>query len=137
MKTQAKHVGHAAHTNGHRNAPSGGTYRSQAERRAEGKALRDVVPRARQLRDMKISADVENMDDEMLRRYADACGWALARAHARSGDPAMIAGYMGSGRIFDEAVCDFAADYADQAERDHRAFVKAFREGRVKAVFES
>ena len=60
------------------------------------------------------------------------CGWALARAHARSGDAAMIAGYMGSGSIFDEAICDFAVDYADQAEQDHKAFVKAVREGRVK-----
>jgi hypothetical protein len=65
------------------------------------------------------------------------CGWALARAHARSGDAAMISGYMGSGGIFDEAICDFAVDYADQAERDHKAFVKAIREGRVKAVVES
>jgi uncharacterized protein (DUF2252 family) len=91
----------------------------------------------RQLRDMKISADIESMDDEMLRRYAEVCGWALARAHARTSDPAIIAGYMGSGRSFDEATCDFASDYADQAERDYKAFLKAFREGRVKAVTES
>jgi uncharacterized protein (DUF2252 family) len=91
----------------------------------------------RQLRDMKISAEIDSFDDAVLRRYAEACGWALARAHARTGDPAMIAGYMGSGRSFDEAVCDFAGDYADQAERDHKAFVKAFREGRVKAALES
>jgi uncharacterized protein (DUF2252 family) len=91
----------------------------------------------RQLRDMKISADIDSMDDEVLRRYAGMCGWALARAHARSGDAAMISGYMGSGGIFDEAICDFAGDYADQAERDHKAFVKATREGRVKAVVES
>ncbi len=91
----------------------------------------------RQLRDVKISAEIESMDDEILRLYAEACGWALARAHARSGDAAMIAGYMGSGTTFDEAICDFAVDYADQAERDHKAFVKAFREGRVKAVLES
>jgi len=91
----------------------------------------------RQLRDMKISADIDGMDDEALRRYAGTCGWALARAHARSGDAAMIAGYMGSGRTFDEAICDFAGDYADQAERDHKAFVKAIREKRVKAVVES
>jgi uncharacterized protein (DUF2252 family) len=91
----------------------------------------------RQLRDMKLSAIIEGMDDEFLRRYAEACGWALARAHARSGDAAMISGYMGSGGIFDEAICDFAVDYADQAERDHKAFVKAVREGRVKAVVES
>jgi uncharacterized protein (DUF2252 family) len=91
----------------------------------------------RQLRDMKISAEVETMDDDILRRYAELCGWALARAHARSGDAAMIAGYMGSGTTFDEAMCDFAVDYADQAERDHKDFVKAFREGRVKAVLET
>jgi uncharacterized protein (DUF2252 family) len=90
----------------------------------------------RQLRDMKISADIDGMDDEVLRRYAGLCGWALARAHARSGDAAMIAGYMGSGSILDEAICDFAGDYADQAERDHKAFVKAIRDKRVKAVVE-
>lgn len=91
----------------------------------------------RQLRDMKLSAIVESFDDEILRTYAEACGWALARAHARSGDAAMISGYMGSGGMFDEAIVDFAVDYADQAERDHKAFVKAVREGRVKAVVES
>jgi uncharacterized protein (DUF2252 family) len=91
----------------------------------------------RQLRDVKISADVEGMDDDMLRRYAATCGWALARAHARTGDAAMISGYMGSGRSFDEAICDFGVDYADQSERDHKAFVKAIREKRVKAVVES
>jgi uncharacterized protein (DUF2252 family) len=91
----------------------------------------------RQLRDMKLSAIIEGFDFEMLETYAEACGWALARAHARSGDPAMIAGYMGSGSIFDEAICDFAVDYADQAELDHKKFVKAIREGRVKAIAES
>ena len=53
------------------------------------------------------------------------------------GHAAMIAGYMGSGRTFDEAICDFAGDYADQAERDHEAFVKAIRERRVTAAAES
>ncbi len=91
----------------------------------------------RQLRDVKISVDIDGMDDDILRRYAEACGWALARAHARSGDAAMIASYMGSSRTFDEAICDFAGDYADQAECDHQAFVKAIRDGRVKAVVES
>jgi uncharacterized protein (DUF2252 family) len=90
----------------------------------------------RQLRDMKISADIDGMNDEVLRRYAGLCGWALARAHARSGDAAMIAGYMGSGTLLDEAFCDFAVDYADQAERDHKAFVKAIRDKRVKAAVE-
>jgi uncharacterized protein (DUF2252 family) len=91
----------------------------------------------RQLRDMKLSATIEGFDEELLRRYAEACGWALARAHARSGDAAMISGYMGSGGIFDDAVCDFAVDYADQAERDHKAFVKAVRQGRVKVQVEA
>ena len=85
---------------------------------------------------MKISADIDGWDDAVLRRYAGLCGWALARAHARSGDAAMIAGYMGSGSILDEAIC-FAVEYADQAERDHKAFVTAIREGRVNAVVES
>jgi len=102
---------------------------------SRGKRGRDFY--VRQLRDVKISAEIDSMDDELLRRYADACGWALARAHARSGDAAMMTGYMGSGHSFDEAICDFAGDYADQAERDHKAFVKAIREGRVKAVAES
>lgn len=52
-------------------------------------------------------------------------------------DAAMIAGYMGSGRAFDQAICDFAGDYADQAERDYKAFVHAFRDGRVAAIVES
>ena len=91
----------------------------------------------RQLRDMKLSALIESFDDVVLREYAAVCGWALARAHARSGDAAMIAGYMGSGGIFDEAICDFAVDYADQAEQDYQAFVKAVRDGRVTAHMES
>ena len=91
----------------------------------------------RQLRDMKLSAIIEGFDAELLQRYAEACGWALARAHARSGDAARISGYIGSSDIFDDAICDFAVEYADQAERDHKAFVKAVREGRAKAVVES
>ena len=91
----------------------------------------------RQLRDMKLSAIIEGFDDELLRGYAEACGWALARAHARTGDAAMISGYIGSSRTFDDAICDFAVDYADQAERDHKAFVKAVREGRVEARVET
>ena len=91
----------------------------------------------RQLRDMKVSAIIEGFDAGDLRAYGRVCGWALARAHARSGDAAMIAGYMGSSRIFDEALSEFAVEYADQAQRDHRAFVKAVREGRIKAVIEA
>ncbi len=91
----------------------------------------------RQLRDMKISAITEDWDDNLLRAYSKLCGVALARAHARSGDAAMISGYMGASSTFDDAICEFAVEYADQAQRDYRAMVKAVREGRVKAIVES
>jgi uncharacterized protein (DUF2252 family) len=91
----------------------------------------------RQLRDMKMSAILEDFDAADLRAYARVCGWALARAHARSGDAAMISGYTGASEAFDDAICDFSVDYADQAQRDHRAFVRAVREGRVDAILES
>ena len=90
----------------------------------------------RQLRDMKTSPIIEDFDAGDLRAYGRVCGWALARAHARSGDAAMIAGYMGSGSAFDDAMLEFAVEYADQAQRDHRAFVKAVRQGRIKAIIE-
>jgi uncharacterized protein (DUF2252 family) len=91
----------------------------------------------RQLRDMKLSAIIEDWDDNLLRAYSKMCAVALARAHARSGNAAMISGYMGSSETFDDAICEFAVEYADQTQRDHRAFVKAVREGRVKATIES
>ena len=74
---------------------------------------------------------------DILRTYGRACGWALARAHARSGDAAQIAGYMGSSEAFDDAICEFGMAYADQNQSDYRAFVKAVREGRIEAVVES
>jgi uncharacterized protein (DUF2252 family) len=91
----------------------------------------------RQLRDAKISAVVEDMDANLLRDYGRLCAWALAKAHARSGDSACIAGYMGASEVFDEAVTEFAVEYADQAERDYRAFIKAVREGRINATPEA
>lgn len=88
----------------------------------------------RQLRDMKGSAVVEAMNPMSLRFYAQICGWTLARAHARSGDPVAMATYLGKGRRFCEAIVDFAERYADQNERDYEAFAKAVREGRLQAV---
>jgi uncharacterized protein (DUF2252 family) len=90
----------------------------------------------RQLRDMKMSAIIEDFSAADLRSYGRVCGWALARAHARSGDAAMIAGYMGSSEVFDDALCDFAVEYADQAERDYKVFIRAVREGRLPATLE-
>lgn len=87
----------------------------------------------RQLRDMKVSAVIEDFDAGDLRAYGRMCGWALARAHARSGDAALIAGYMGASGAFDDAIAEFSVEYADQTQKDHRAFVKAIRQGRIKA----
>jgi uncharacterized protein (DUF2252 family) len=87
----------------------------------------------RQLRDMKIAPAIESATPAMLRGYAALCGVALARAHAKAGDSAMIAGYLGSTDRFDEAIGDYAVAYADQVERDYATFVKAVRDGRLKS----
>jgi hypothetical protein len=88
----------------------------------------------RQLRDMKGSANVEAMVPLGLNFYADICGWTLARAHARSGDPVAIAEYLGEDDQFDRAITDFARRYADQNERDYQAFADAIRSGRLQAL---
>jgi len=87
----------------------------------------------RQLRDMKGSADVESMAPPSLTFYARTCGWTLARAHARSGDPIAIAACLGEGDAFDKAMTDFSERYAEQNERDYQRFVKAIRSGRLEA----
>jgi hypothetical protein len=88
----------------------------------------------RQLRDMKGSAVVETMAPPALTFYARICGRTLARAHARSGDPIALAGYLGKKDRFDEAITSFAERYADQNEQDYQAFTKAIRSGRLEAV---
>jgi uncharacterized protein (DUF2252 family) len=88
----------------------------------------------RQLRDMKGSALVESMTPLALTFYARICGWTLARAHARSGDPVAIAEYLGGSDAFDQAITDFCERYADQNEKDYRQFVKAVRSGRLEAL---
>jgi uncharacterized protein (DUF2252 family) len=87
----------------------------------------------RQLWDGKGSAVVEAMEPSTMTAYAGLCGWTLARAHARSGDAAAIAGYLGSGETFDRAIAQFAESYADQNERDHAALQEAVEAGRVVA----
>jgi uncharacterized protein (DUF2252 family) len=87
----------------------------------------------RQLRDMKGSAEVETMAPVNLSFYAGICGWTLARAHARSGDPIAIAAYLGKGDQFDRSITDFSQRYADQNELDYQAFAKAIRSGRLAA----
>jgi uncharacterized protein (DUF2252 family) len=88
----------------------------------------------RQLRDMKGSAEVEAMAPLGLKFYAGICGWTLARAHARSGDPVAIAEYLGEDDQFDRSITDFAKRYADQNERDYQAFAEAVRSGRLEAL---
>lgn len=88
----------------------------------------------RQLRDAKVKPTIELMTSGNLTDYAKARGWSLARARARSGDAMMLAGYLGSGEAFDEAIARFSMAYADQTERDHAALVHAVRAGRVEAM---
>jgi uncharacterized protein (DUF2252 family) len=88
----------------------------------------------RQLRDMKMKIDLATMTTPDWLEYVDICGWALARAHARTGDAALIVGYLGKNEAFDSALAEFADAYADQTERDHQTLLKAIRSGRVNAA---
>jgi uncharacterized protein (DUF2252 family) len=87
----------------------------------------------RQLWDWKASADLSTLSESGLHAYSRACGWSLARAHARSGDRLAIAAYLGSGSKFDEAIASFSAAYADQNERDHQRLADAVADGAVAA----
>lgn len=90
----------------------------------------------RQLRDMKIKPLVELFTPDVMLDYAMICGWILARAHARTGDPATISGYLGKSDKFDEAIASFSVAYADQSERDHDELMKAARSGKLEVVME-
>ena len=119
-----------------------GRYANQGERVVAGQRLMQAMPDiflgwtrdetgrdyyVRHFRDVKASAEVDAMGAADLIAYAALCGRALARAHARSGDPCVIAGYLGSGGVFDRAIATFALRYADQTERDFEAFKKRSR----------
>jgi uncharacterized protein (DUF2252 family) len=103
-----------------------------AAKRRSRPAAKDYY--VRQLRDMKGSMSVSLMDPPQLSYYGRLCGWALARAHARTGRAAMISGYLGSSEDFDRAVADFAMAYADQNEQDYRGLLKAISDARVLAT---
>jgi uncharacterized protein (DUF2252 family) len=90
----------------------------------------------RQLWDAKVSAPIEELDGYQLARYAEVCGWTLARAHARTGDREAIAAYLGAADRFDRALATFAEAYADQNERDHAALAAAIEAGRLEADLE-
>jgi uncharacterized protein (DUF2252 family) len=94
-------------------------------------ALRDFY--VRQLRDWKVSIDVDTILPAGLVYYGTACGWTLARAHARSGDRIAVASYLGASDKFDQAVAAFALAYADLNARDHAALRQAVTDGRIAA----
>jgi uncharacterized protein (DUF2252 family) len=82
----------------------------------------------RQLKDMKASPDLEEFEPDDMRKYADVCGSVLAHAHARSGDPVMISGYIGTGDVFADAVTDFGVAYAAQNAEDYQAFLDRMKD---------
>ncbi|KYC17066.1 hypothetical protein WM94_22560 [Pseudomonas sp. ABFPK] len=90
----------------------------------------------RQLRDMKMSLPVEGASFEQMNMYAQVCGMTLARAHAKSGDAALISGYLGKSDAFDQALGKFALAYAEQNAKDYAALVNAEKKGRIKAFRE-
>jgi len=90
----------------------------------------------RQLRDMKVSVNLDTLPLAGLINYAHYCGWAVARAHAKTGDAAMISGYLGRSDAFDEALEGFAGRYADQTERDHAALMRAVKSGQISVAGE-
>jgi uncharacterized protein (DUF2252 family) len=87
----------------------------------------------RQLRDWKYSIDIQNLQPRGMRMYGELCGWALARAHACSGDRIAIAAYLGTSDVFDHAITKFAAAYADQNQRDYRSLNAAINSGQITA----
>lgn len=126
-----------------------GTFLNQGERIVAGQRLIQAAPDpflgwagsdagrhyyVRLLQEAKLRPAVDRWDGEALDAFAEWCGWVLARAHARSGDAAVMAGYLGQGDAFDRAVTAFAQEYAEQNERDYQAFVVAAAEGRVEAA---
>jgi hypothetical protein len=90
----------------------------------------------RQLRDIKISMKVETFGKTEMISFADWCGQALALSHARSGDAAMLSGYMGNSDTFDQALAQFSIAYADQNEKDHSSIKKAIKAGKIEAEYE-
>jgi uncharacterized protein (DUF2252 family) len=125
------------------------TYKNHARRVVEGQRLMQAASDLflgwthdetsgvdyywRNLRDMKVSADINAQPTNTFLAYAELCGATLARAHARSGDAAAISGYLGKGDVFGKALGRFATSYADQNALDHAALVDAIKDGRVEA----
>ena len=100
----------------------------------EGKLGRQFY--IRQLKDMKIKIMVELFGLTDMLQYAEFCGFTLARAHARSGESALISWYLGQSDAFDKAIAAFSVAYADQSEKDHAALMNAVRKGDLEVETE-
>ncbi len=83
--------------------------------------------------DVKASVAIDELDAVTLEQYAQVCAYVLARAHARTGDPALIYGYLGKSEVFDEALTKFALAYAEQNQKDHATLLDAIRKGKIQA----
>ena len=81
----------------------------------------------------KLKFPIEEFKPAKMVIFAEWCGGTLARAHARSGEPALISGYLGKADTFDQAIASFAVTYADQVERDYESFATAVRNGKLEA----
>lgn len=90
----------------------------------------------RQLRDVKMKPKVEVFNSSFMIQFGEVCGWTLARAHARSGEPAMIAAYPGNGDTFEKAIATFSIAYADQNEQDYEFLRNAARKGKLEVMLE-
>jgi len=90
----------------------------------------------RQLRDMKTSVPLDELEGPVLYNFAGMCGWALARAHAKGGNAARLAGYMGRNDRLDDALVSFAQAYADQCEQDYTQFMRAVRSKKIAVEIE-
>jgi hypothetical protein len=98
-----------------------------------GPATRLVAANLKDLPFWNASADIGMISPAAMRAYCQLCGWTLAWAHARSGDRIAIAAYLGRSTVFDQAIGEFAAAYADQNERDYDRLAAASKAGRVVA----
>ena len=131
----AAHCGPGAHTHqGHRIVHGQRMMQSASDLFlgwAQGGDGRDYY--VRQLRDMKMSVAVEQMELDELCEYLQLCGWALARAHAKSGQAAAIAGYLGNSDNFDRAMANFGELYADQNAKDYQKFLRGGKKQRPAA----
>jgi uncharacterized protein (DUF2252 family) len=128
------YVGHSAYRNpGHRGVCGQRLMQATSDIFLGWASLGEHNCYFRILRDMKGAAEIERMSPDDFCDYAELCGWVLARAHARSGDGCLIAGYLGKAEAFDDALAQFAKAYADQTEEDYEVLVAAVKSGRITA----